>query len=110
MARLSNWIIPLIAFFIFANPATFKQVASILGNWVANSYGLPTQAGVLLHALVFILALHFLWKLVYGARRSGYAHAMGNDYYSKGSEVHRGPAMGLDDSEVMGSPYGPTEH
>lgn len=64
MARLSNWVLPLIAFFIFANPATFKFVASILGNWVANSYGLPTQAGVLLHGLVFIFAVGLLMKRV----------------------------------------------
>ena len=107
---LQKKVLPFIVFFIVANPETFKLVRKVAGGWVASADGLPTQAGVLLHALVFILALHFLWKLVYGARRSGYAHAMGNDYYSKGSEVHRGPAMGLDDSEVMGSPYGPTEH
>jgi hypothetical protein len=71
MARLSNWVLPLIAFFIFANPATFKLVASIAGNWVANSYGLPTQAGVLLHALVFIFVVGALMKRVsfYGAGR-----------------------------------------
>lgn len=107
---LQKKVLPFIVFFIVANPETFKLVRKVAGGWVASADGLPTQAGVLLHALVFVLALHFLWKLVYGARRSGYAHAMGNDYYSKGSEVHRGPAMGLDDSEVMGSPYGPTEH
>lgn len=71
MARLSNWVLPLIAFFIFANPATFKLVASVAGNWVANSYGLPTQAGVLLHALVFIFVVGALMKRVsfYGAGR-----------------------------------------
>lgn len=71
MARLSNWLIPLIAFFIFANPETFKFVARILGNWVANSYGLPTQLGVLVHALVFIFVVGMAMKRVsfYGAGR-----------------------------------------
>jgi len=71
--NLSNWVLPLIAFFIFANPVTFKLVASILGNWVANSYGLPTQAGVLVHSLVFIFVVGMLMKRVsfYGAARHG---------------------------------------
>ena len=30
--------------------------------------GLPTQAGVLLHALVFVLLSSFLWKLFYGKK------------------------------------------
>ena len=107
---LQKKVLPFIVFFIVANPETFKLVRKVAGSWVASADGLPTQAGVLLHALVFVLALHFLWKLVYGARRSGYAHPAGGDYYGKGSEVHRGPSLGLDESEVMGSPYGSTEH
>lgn len=101
---LQKKVLPFIVFFIVANPETFKLVRKVVGGWVASADGLPTQAGVLLHALVFVLALHFLWKLVYGARRSGYAHAMGNDYYSKGSEVHRGPAMDKDADDIMGAP------
>ena len=101
---LQKKVLPFIVFFIVANPETFKLVRKVVGGWVASADGLPTQAGVLLHALVFVLALHFLWKLVYGARRSGYAHAMGNDYYGKGSEVHRGPSMGKDADDIMGAP------
>jgi hypothetical protein len=83
MAKLSNWLIPLIAFFIFANPATFKFVARILGNWVANSYGLPTQAGVLVHALVFVFVVGALMKrrksYYTTGRQSGYAGGQGED-------------------------------
>ena len=46
---LQKKIIPFIAFFLVANPEAFKLVRKLLGTWVANSYGLPTQAGVLLH-------------------------------------------------------------
>ena len=95
--QLQKKVLPFIVFFIVANPETFKLVRKVAGGWVASADGLPSQAGVLLHALVFVLALHFLWKLVYGTRRSGFAHAMGGDYYGKGSEVHRGPALGADD-------------
>jgi len=66
---LQHKIVPFSVFFIVANPMTFKAVASVLGKWVADSQGLPTQAGVLLHALVFVLLAHFLWKLVYGPKK-----------------------------------------
>jgi hypothetical protein len=65
-------IVPFIVFFLVANPETFKAVRSLAGKWVADAEGLPTQAGVLLHALVFVILCHFLWKAVYG-RKSGYA-------------------------------------
>lgn len=103
-----SWILKFIVFFIIANPETFKLVRKVFGSWVASADGLPTQAGVLLHAAVFVIALHFLWRLL-SARRSGYAHATGNDYMGKGSEVHRGPAMsGGDLIEPLA--LGPFEH
>jgi hypothetical protein len=64
-------ILPFLAFFIVANPATFKLVRSVAGSWVASAEGLPTTLGLLLHALVFVLLTAFLWRLVYG-KRSGY--------------------------------------
>jgi hypothetical protein len=64
-------ILPFLAFFIVANPATFKLVRSVAGSWVASAEGLPTTLGLLLHALVFVLLVTFLWRLVYG-KRSGY--------------------------------------
>ena len=50
-------------FFLFAllaSPVAFKAVRSILGTWVASADGLPTFAGVFLHAFVFILVLRLL--------------------------------------------------
>jgi len=64
-------ILPFLAFFIVANPATFKLVRSVAGGWVASAEGLPTTLGLLLHALVFVLLTAFLWRLVYG-KKSGY--------------------------------------
>ena len=74
-------ILPFLAFFIVANPATFKLVRSVAGGWVASSEGLPTTAGLLLHALVFVLLLAFLWRLVYG-KKSGYGME-GMDLYEE---------------------------
>jgi hypothetical protein len=70
--HLQKKAIPFITFFVVANPCTFKLTRKVLGNWVAAADGLPTTAGLLLHALVFVLLAHFLWKLVWGAKRSSY--------------------------------------
>ena len=70
--HLQKKIIPFGTFLIVANPATFKLVRKIAGSWVASAEGLPTTAGLALHALVFVLLSSFLWKLFYGGRKSGY--------------------------------------
>jgi len=63
-------IIPFITFFIVANPETFKLVRSVAGGWVASVDGCPTTAGLLLHALVFVIVCSLLWSMFYG--KSGY--------------------------------------
>ena len=70
--HLQKKAVPFFVFFAVANPATFKLTRKVLGNWVAAADGLPTTAGLLLHALVFVLLAHFMWKLVWGAKRSSY--------------------------------------
>jgi hypothetical protein len=59
-------IVPFIVFFLVANPETFKLTRSIAGGWVASTYGVPSNMGLLVHALVFVLLSAFLCKLVYG--------------------------------------------
>ena len=49
-----NFIIPLIAFIIFANPATFTLVRGFAGEWVANNAGRASTAGLFLHGLIFV--------------------------------------------------------
>lgn len=44
-------------FFLVANPVTYSVVASVLGNWVADSNGCPTMSGIFLHAVVYLVAL-----------------------------------------------------
>ena len=50
-----SFIIPFTTFYIVANPATFKAVRGVAGNWVASADGLPTTLGLLLHSLVFVI-------------------------------------------------------
>ena len=53
----------IVLFFLFAllaSPVAFKTVRGVLGTWVASGEGLPTFAGVFLHAFVFILVLRLL--------------------------------------------------
>ena len=57
---LVNYLIPLIAFMIFANPATFMMVRGVAGNWVSNNMGRASDAGLLLHAVIFVLIVGFL--------------------------------------------------
>jgi len=64
-------IVPFVVFFAVANPETFKLVRSIAGSWVASADGCPTTAGLLLHALVYVLLAHFVWVMVWG-KKSGY--------------------------------------
>ena len=42
-------------FFVIANPATFRIVRKIFGNWVSTPTGCPSTYGLLLHSLVYLL-------------------------------------------------------
>jgi len=58
-------MIPFIVFFLVANPRMFMLTGKILGPRIADATGRPTQMGVLLHALVYVLLCHLVWNLVY---------------------------------------------
>jgi hypothetical protein len=62
-------LIPLIAFVVLANPATFKAVRGVAGNWVADNTGIATTPGLLFHALIFVLVVGFLMTQL---RKSNY--------------------------------------
>jgi hypothetical protein len=70
-------IVPFLTFLVVANPEIFKLTRKLAGNWIASADGLPTTAGLILHAVVFVLLSHFLWGMFYG-RKSGYAAADGD--------------------------------
>lgn len=59
---LKHKILAALLFFIFASPAVFSIVQGILGGLVtvASASGLPTTAGLIIHAVVFTLALSAL--------------------------------------------------
>jgi len=69
-------IVPFAVFFMVASPATFKLTRSVAGSWVAAADGLPTTAGLLLHALVFVIVAHFVWRMIYGKKKSGFSGVM----------------------------------
>lgn len=66
-----SFIIPFTTFYIVANPATFKAVRDVAGNWVASADGLPTTLGLLLHSLVFVILCRLIWNLL-TVRKSGF--------------------------------------
>ena len=57
-------VLPFLAFIAVAHPATYKAVRSVAGNWVANSEGRATMAGLMLHALVFVVLVSILMRLI----------------------------------------------
>jgi len=69
----STKILPFVIFFLVAHPETFKLVRGVAGGWVASTYGVPTNAGLLLHAIVFVLLSTFAWRLIYGKSVSKYS-------------------------------------
>ncbi len=88
---LSNYVIPLALFVLFAHPATFKTVRGVAGNWVASADGAGSLAGLLLHGLLFVLLVGFLMRRVsfYGDLHP----------FATKTESHRGPQLGGDWSE-----------
>ena len=50
-------------FFLIANPMTYNLTSQlpVVGGMITDASGKPTQAGVLIHALVFVMLMHFAW-------------------------------------------------
>jgi hypothetical protein len=67
--HLQKKIIPFATFVVIASPQMFELTRKILGGWVASAEGVPKTAGLLFHALVFVLVSHFLWKAFFGNTR-----------------------------------------
>jgi hypothetical protein len=70
---MSKNVVPFIVFSLVANPETFKLTRSLLGNWVGSTYGVPSNFGLLLHALVFVLLSCFVYSLIYGKKVAKYS-------------------------------------
>lgn len=66
---LSKKIIPFTMFALISSPQMYEVTRSLLGAWVATTEGTPKMAGLLLHALVFVILTHFVWRAVYGPKK-----------------------------------------
>ena len=55
-----------VLFFLVANPMMYDLTSKLplVGSMIEDKSGRPTQAGVLIHALVFILLMHFAYKMM----------------------------------------------
>ena len=92
-------VIPFVAYLIVANPATYKAVRGVAGGWVANAEGLPTLAGLALHALVLILLITAVMRLLPAKSKFSMELDMANlgeieEFDSKMASFH--PAAGSD--------------
>lgn len=63
----AKMLIPFLVFFLVANPRTFMITGKVFGPRIADATGRPTQMGVLLHAMVYVMMCHLVWVMVYGS-------------------------------------------
>jgi len=83
-----TYLVPFVGYVVIASPAAYKAVRGVLGNWVANAEGLPTNAGLLLHAIVFILVVGFLMRLLVVHKSNFYGTKMAGEYCDNGDECY----------------------
>ena len=67
-------LLAILVFATLASPASYRTTRQ-LGTWIASPDGTPTVPGLLLHGLVFVIAMVLLGALF--GRRSGYLNAGG---------------------------------
>jgi len=55
-----------VLFFLVANPMTYNltSMLPLVGDYITDAQGKPTQIGVLIHALVFCLLSAYVSKMV----------------------------------------------
>lgn len=92
-------MIPFVAYLIVANPATYKAVRGVAGGWVASAEGLPTMAGLALHAVVLVLLVTLIMRFLPSKSKFSMELDMANlseieDYNSTMAAFH--PAAGSD--------------
>jgi hypothetical protein len=89
---------PVLAYVVVANPATYKLTSKVLGGWVSSPDGAAKLGGLVLHAIVFLFLLSLIYKLFF-PRMSGYMHAG----WGKGHDItSRGGADSLEGSPLGG--------
>jgi len=62
MSKIAAFIV----FFLVANPMTYDLTSKLplVGGYIEDAQGKPTQVGVLIHALVFVLVMHYVWMMM----------------------------------------------
>jgi len=65
-------VVPFLTFVALASPQAFKATSSVIGPWIANPEGVPSFAGLCIHALVFLFLSWLLARVVstYGSRNA----------------------------------------
>jgi hypothetical protein len=55
-----------VLFFLVANPMTYNltSMLPLVGDYITDAQGKPTQIGVLIHALVFCLLMSYVYKMM----------------------------------------------
>jgi len=81
-------------FVVVSSPEVYKLTRSIGGGWIATHEGCPKFAGLVLHAIVFVLLLKLIYKTLGGGsnRKSNYQAKM---------EGYHLPGVSSDDSHMM---------
>jgi hypothetical protein len=93
-----NYLIPFALYAAVASPSAYKLTRKVAGSWVASADGLATTAGLLFHALVFVIVVGYLMRLL-NPRRSGYGDLLsGVTSWGKSHETHRSGLGEMDDS------------
>ena len=68
-------IVSAVLFAIVASPEMYKLTRSLGGDWIATSDGCAKMGGLILHAIVFALLSHFVWKMLM-SKKSTYGQKM----------------------------------
>jgi hypothetical protein len=73
-------LLAILVFAALASPMSYRTTRQ-LGSWIADANGVPTVPGLLLHGLVFVIAMAVLGALF--GRRSGYLTAGGMKFVTR---------------------------
>ena len=57
-------VVPFLTFVALASPQSFRATSSIFGSWVASTDGVPSIAGLSLHAIVFLILSWLLSRVL----------------------------------------------
>jgi hypothetical protein len=74
MSFVKYQLTPALAFMAVSSPQAYELTRKVLGSWVATQDGVPKLAGLILHAIVFILLASLLMRTVSNMRHVNRGH------------------------------------